>query len=366
MRPVFSSSRQILGFALLLAAVLALPGLIAGLGVLRRVEVPVSPAWQFGPFGWIDSQIRHRTNEVDMVFLGSSRLFVGINPAMVQERLSAQLGRPAEVFTLGWNGTGYDAVHVVARDLLAHRKVRMLVIYDDFRPNPSSPHTFNNSAFLWLRPGADSVPVASLPGLERVQLYAGAVLRTPRFLASRPRRSPVPGATAGHPDEAVEFPDMAKNLGAQRVRRTVPGQPPFEPFAPVVPARETDVAILSRDAADSLTDQPPLPPYQAYWARELAQLCQAHGTRLVALQVPLPEARLETRLHTLNAWPAFADVPVPLVGLPGAQLFGGLSAEEVQRFYYDPIHLNVNGADHFTKFMIPALLQLHAAATNRF
>ena len=179
MRPAFSSSRQALAFVLLLAGILGLPGFVAKLGVLRSVEVHVSRKWQFGPFNWIDWQVHHRTNDVDVAFLGSSRLFAGVNAAIVKEQLSAQLGRPAEVFTLGWHVAGYDALYAVARDLLAHRKVRMLVIYDDCYASSDKPNPFS---YHWYRPGADPVPVALLPWLERVRLYAGSLLSVPRFM----------------------------------------------------------------------------------------------------------------------------------------------------------------------------------------
>jgi len=128
MRPAFSSPRQAAAFALLLAVLLVLPALVARTGWLKRRDVYPAIAWKYGPFPWIQQKIFAETRDADMVFLGSSHIWSAINTPYVQQRLSAQLGREAEVFTLGWPWAGFDASYVIARDLLDHRRVHTLVI----------------------------------------------------------------------------------------------------------------------------------------------------------------------------------------------------------------------------------------------
>jgi hypothetical protein len=59
-------------------------------------------------------------------------------------------------------------------------------------------------------------------------------------------------------------------------------------------------------------------------------------------------------------WPD--AVGLPLVGVPGETLFAGVTEQDMPKFYYDIGHLNRNGAAHFTRTVLPALLAIHAAS----
>ena len=61
--------------------------------------------------------------------------------------------------TLGWGGSGYDGLFFIARDLLAHRKVRMLVFYDE----DSTAANCNPTAVTWFRFGENGLALAGLP-----------------------------------------------------------------------------------------------------------------------------------------------------------------------------------------------------------
>ena len=369
MRPAFSSSWQALGFVLLLLGILVFPGWVARTGWLERAQVHVTRNWQHGPFPWTDWQIHQRTNVVDIAFLGSSRMWAGINAGMVKEQLSARLGRPAEVLVLGWNWAGYDGLYAVAQDLLSHRAVRMLVIFDEVDFQNGLPHPYS---FYWHRPGADEAAARLLPWIERVRLYAGSLLVTPRLLLSTflPYR-PLAGGAAAGPEATGQFTakflaELERAGGSLLKRVNGPGRAPFEPYAPVISATGDELRIFGADGGASLSTAGPItPPYQEYWARQLGQVCRQRGTRLAMLHLPLPAELGQAMMRERDALSALGGGTVRLLGLPGANVFDGLGAEEVKRLYYDPVHLNANGANHFTRLIAPALVRLYAESTNR-
>jgi hypothetical protein len=179
MSTAFSSPRQAAAFALLLAVLLALPALVAGTGWLDRRDVYPAIPWKYGPFPWIQQKIFAETKDVDMVFLGSSHIWSAVDTPYLQKKLTEQLGREAEVFTLGWPWPGFDASYTIARDLLDHRRVHTLVIDDE--GGSDVPHV-NSSR--WFRIGEDSEALAGLPWIAQARLYGGAVLGMPRQLLS--------------------------------------------------------------------------------------------------------------------------------------------------------------------------------------
>src|SRR5580698_10906557 len=131
MRPAFSSTKQAAAFALLLLVTLLSPVLAGKRFLPPREQAYASQSWGSGPYPWIENQIFQETNDIDIVFIGSSHILHAVDTPYVQAKLSGKIGRQAVVRTLGWGGAGYDALYFFTRDLLAHRKVRMLVFYDE-------------------------------------------------------------------------------------------------------------------------------------------------------------------------------------------------------------------------------------------
>ena len=104
MRPAFSSTKQAAAFALLLLVLLALP-VVMGKNLLPpREEIYTFQGNGIGPWPWIRQQIYEETNDIDIAFIGSSRLLHDIDTPYVQAKLSQQLGRQAVVRSICWGG----------------------------------------------------------------------------------------------------------------------------------------------------------------------------------------------------------------------------------------------------------------------
>ena len=363
MTPAFSSSRQAAAFALLLAGVLASPVLVAKTGWLNRRDVYPAIPVKYGPFAWIQQQIYATTNDADIVFLGSSHIWYGVNTPHVQNKLSERLGREAQVFTMAWCWPGYDAAYVMARDLFQHRHVRMLVIDDEDNPAyEDAPHV---QSWRWLRPGENSDALTGLPLPVKLSVYGGMVLGTPRNLLSLVRPNLLEDPAANHPDYwSKEFgaPNFAAQRGSLRVRLDFNSPRDFTPFAPPIAANPADAAVYSPQTRDTFTfTGQPMRPYQLFFARKLARLCQECGTRLVVLHVPVLKEQAQATIPERGPWSEILGAPVTVVGIPGGKIFGGIPAPDVPRFFYNDTHLNQNGQDRFTSLITPSLIGLYAA-----
>jgi len=363
MTPAFSSPRQTAAFALLLALLLASPVLVAKTGWLNRRDVYPAMPVKTGPFAWIQQQIYSRTDDVDIAFLGSSHIWYGVDTAYVQKQFNETTGREGQVITLGWCWPGYDAAYAIARDLLQHRHVRMLVIDDEDNPAyDDAPHVESSH---WLRMGENSDVMAGLPLPDRFNLYGGMVLGTPRNLLSvlRPNlMETVAESSTGYWNQTFGTQDFSEQRGCLRVRKNSETDPNFAPFAPPLRATPSDTTVYSPQTADSFAfTGPPLRPYHLFFARKLAQLCRENGTRLVILHVPtLKDSALAT-IPERTPWEKTLGAPVDDIGIPGAKLFDGVSSSDVRRFFFNDTHLNLNGQERFTPLVTPALLKLYAS-----
>ena len=365
MRPAFASTKQAAAFALLLLAVLLSPVLAGKRFLAPREQAYSSQSWGSGPYPWIQNQIFEETNDIDIVFIGSSHILHAVNTPYVEAKLGEKLGRPAVARTIAWGGSGYDALYFVARDLFAHRKVRMMVFYDE----DTAPSKRNNQMTSWFRFGEDAGLVSGLsPGAQGV-FYFASVLGMPRNLLNLARAN-LPTPLISNPPNYWEqhygSASIAMLLGCTRSELGFNYDPTgdnftaFTPFTPQTSALATDVEIYSAEKkGDFDFGTGHLPDWQLSFARQLGELAQTNGCRLVMLNIPvLADAQVAT-LPERTFWPDVFRGDFWMVGIPPAKMFGGLSDQEVHRLYVNVAHLNKNGMTYFTGLVTPALLHIY-------
>ena len=359
MRPAFSSSRQVWVFAVSLAVLLALPELAAKTGWLNRRDVYSAIPWKYGPFPWIQQQIFDETGDADVVFMGSSHIWNGVDAPYVQREFSQQLGRDAKVFSLCWPWPGFDALYTVARDLLNRRHVHMLVIYDD--GGTDMPHLHSAR---WFRIGENSEALAGLSWLAQVRLYGGAVLGMPRQLLSMVRPNLLEDPTRVRNtfwDNYYRAPNLAQQLGTLRARIAYGVSPDFLPFQAHGDATPDDVLVYSRENRAAFHFNPHPHAYQLHFARKLARLCRQRGTHLVVLRMPLFGESGPIAVSAAELTPDLLGEPIDIVGIPPERLFAGIPQADLPRLFFDDSHLNQNGLEMFTPLINPTLLKLYAA-----
>jgi lysophospholipase L1-like esterase len=58
-------------------------------------------------------------------------------------------------------------------------------------------------------------------------------------------------------------------------------------------------------------------------------------------------------------WSDLLQTKVCMMGIPGTQLFSGLTEREMEQMYSDPFHFNENGQKYFTPLITPALIKFY-------
>jgi hypothetical protein len=357
MRPAFSRVRSAAAFAALLAALLAAPAVVARLGVLDRATVYATMPVGTGPSAHLTRQIFEETSDIDILFVGSSLMWSGIDAPHVQRELSAALGRDAVVTVLASVWPGLDRDYAFLRDVLPRRRVRLAVIQfpNRDRPTRDTAAEFNRvsdqphvQAFRFYREGELPEVVEGLPLRARAGLYASAMLGMPRHLLSLVRSDRV--APSG----------VEETLGTRFQELGFYGAP-FEPFSPPPPVLSPDEMIYSPSASSSYRffDEP-LPPYQAHFAALIAHTLAAQGVPAVVLHIPQANEIDAEFVEERVDWLAETGIDAAMVGIPPARLFRGFSEEETLRFFSSD-HLNQNGAAFFTRAVTPALLEVYRA-----
>jgi hypothetical protein len=364
MQPAFSSQRQAAAFAFLLLVLLALPAVVAMTGWTDERDVYPAINIKYGPFPWIQQQTYGRSSDVDLAFLGSSRIWNAVNTPYVQQQFSEALGRDAQVISLCWPWPGFDAVYTMARNLINHRRVHTLVVYDEGNRD-DLPH---RHAHRWFLLGRDRDMLSGLPWSAQVRLYGDAVLGMPRQLIRLVRPNRMEEPTRCRPNfwnSYYRAPNLAENLGSLRAHLGYGVSPRFVALEPGSNATTNDVLVYGRDTRNRFQfTGPPTSPYQLHFARKLAQLCQEHGTRLVFLHPPCYSERAQTVIAERECWPDVLGAPADIVGIPPARLFAGIPPEQGQELYYEDMHFNVNGQDLFTRLITPTLLKLYDASIH--
>jgi hypothetical protein len=368
MRPAFSTTKQAAAFALLLLVTLLSP-VLAGKKLLPPPEQGyASQSWGSGPYPWIENQIFQETNPIDICFIGSSHILHAIDTPYVQAQLSEKLGRPAVARTIGWGGAGYDGLYFIARDLLAHRPVRMLVFYDE---NPA-PGVRNNQTPAWFRFGEDAGLLAGLPIREQGFLYFASIIGMPRNLLNLTRNN-LPAPLVSNPPNYWEqhygSASIVKLMGATcselgyNYDTSGDNFTAFTPFAPHTGATPADTEIYSPAVTNDFEfGKESLPEWQVHFAGKVAELGRANGCKMVMLTLPvLTDARV-AGIRERNFWPDIFPTNFWLVGIPPAKLFAGLTDEELHRLFINSGHFNKNGMTAFTPLITPALLQIYESA----
>jgi len=372
MRPAFDSTQQAAGFAFLLLVLLLLPVLLTKSLLPPREQIYGWSGWDStGPHPYHHQLIFEEKGDIDIAFIGSSRMEHAIDTPQVQEKLSAMLGRQATVRTVGWGGPGFDQLYFITKDLLQNRRVKMIVFYDECQPN-DQPNSLAPNFFRF----ADELGMlADMPLRLKLTYYYAAILGAPKNLLYLLRPGLPADMSPAKMNQVEQFyraPNIVERLGSLASYRGFNFNPLFDEYGPFIPyypdtlVEPSDVAVYSPETqARFQFSGPPVPAWQLQFAQKFATLVQQHGTKLVLLNIPPISDMRSTVIKERVFWPDALQADIPMVGIPAATLFEGLSDDDVHKLYEDKAHLNKNGQEYFTWAITPALLKIYADQTNR-
>jgi hypothetical protein len=339
-RPAFVSRWGALGFCLLLAALLSLP-----------LALPhLAPAWPYpgagvhiepGDFGFLQKMSAADAPDLDVAVIGDSLVLVGIDGYGLEQALTAQLGRPAHVAVFGFRHRGEEVYYVALRELLAHKRPK-LIILDTSIWDRDEPHLWD---YRMLRLDEGPEFYAGLSLLNRWRFYTQAVLGIPRVLLNGLRK-PVPDRRPESYRGTV-FLDFGYDHG------------PFKPIDFEPPKLPASRVLYSDDRRSEweFLDRP-YSPLAATFFEKSKRLIETSGVRLAIIDIPWYDARRNERITERFYWPKLFATPVDVLGVPPAQLYRGLSDDQIRLLYSDHVHYNANGAKYFTAVIAPAIAEL--------
>jgi hypothetical protein len=333
-------------FVLLIAFALCLPALLSRSGAVTRQRSYELMPEQHGAYSFVRSQIFEDGSDIDILFVGSSIQWNAIDTPQVQAALSDTLGRKANVVSFGFNFNGIDIPYAELRDVLERRRVRLVIFSIPRLPFNDGP---NATAYKFLGPGDDEGATAGLPFRYRSALYAGAVLRSPHDLLR------IVESIETEPSKYAA--DLGANKETLGMGRKSSKFVRFVPASPRLPVRDLLLSDTTREHFEFTNES--LPPYQEHYLDEIAKLLHRCGTPLAMINVPQYNERSSTKVIERQDWARRLGSDVPLIGVPPATLFEGLSPDEVEKLHCDIYHFNKNGNEFFTRTVLPAILHVY-------
>ena len=276
------------------------------------------------------------------------------------------------VRTLAWGGSGYDGLYLISEDLLQHRKVKLLVFYDE---NVELGEQLRNGALTSLFRLSEQTSVWSrLPIKDQAAYYVVALMGMPRTLLSLISLNIPAELFPNHPGyiqpQNKGFIEAPRHMGTVYVHAGFSPtffnakNSPFQPYYPTE-ANESDGCIYS-PSNNSVFEfsNAPLPAWHLQFAKAFGALANNCGCQLVMLDIPVYEERRNTVISERAFWPGFLSTNLLMLGLPPIKMFGSMTDEEVQYLFGDPQHLNQNGQRYFTRLITPTRLKLYETSTN--
>ena len=361
MCPAFSSTRAAAAFVLLLLGLLLSPVLAGKKFLPPREQSYASLDWKSGPYPYLRHQIFEEQGDIDIAFIGSSRILHCLDARRLQDELTQKIGRPATVRVLGWGGGGFDAIYFIAQDLLAHRRIKLLVVYGDHNAGNR-----NKSSPVWFRFSEDGGTLSGLPLRDQAQYYFASLVGLPRNVLCRVRPNlPANLSVRNFWEEHYRSPSLTDMLGSTTselgfANADADPSVSFVPFTPVNAATAADAVIYSPATKTSFTfSTRPLPAYETHFMQLLSVLTDRRDCQLMLLHIPVVDEARSPRIEEQTFWPEWLGTNLVMLGVPPAKMFGGLTDDEVQKLYFNPGHLNKNGQSYFTSLVLPSLLQIY-------
>jgi hypothetical protein len=345
MPPAFLSSSQAVRFLCTAGLLLVSPVLLRTAGPPSRAEAYKAVPLAAGEYPYIERQLFEESSPVDMVFVCSSLLAAGIDAPTVQKELSRALGRQANVVLLSVNWQGLDLQYTLLRDLVDHRKARMVVMSMPIPEYTSDrPHL---QAFRWLRFGDFPEVVGQLPWQSRFMLYSENVLGAGRQWLTLLRPNLTDAERADSKTFGTVYDWTSGYYGAPFVEED--RQPPAG----------IDGTIYSPDTASRFHfGGRPLGPYQLTFAREIGTQIRRSGAWLTLLHIPVADERGSGMIPERMYWPDVIRVPMTIAGIPSGVLYAEKNDEQYYHYFSDQ-HMNTNGKMLFSRAIAPTLARIY-------
>jgi hypothetical protein len=280
---------------------------------------------------------------ISVAFIGLSSMWVGTNARVIQKSLREHVRGDATAIMLGANHPGEDLIFILAKDLIDHHQVDLLLISVPNRAQPAPHPTFHRLSQIsihwkyW----------AGLSGFEKMQSLALASLGFPRQILSGLRHSCGLNDSRG----------TVQNNGSW-IRESGWNNSKYKYVSHQAPELQFEDVYYDGSRYGSVIFQNVYTNYQEHYLRETVKYARRHNVFVAVLSTPIYLDRRSEKVVVRIHKEIIEDLGVPIIGIPPALLFKGLSDDEVKQFYYDVNHFNANGARLHTAAIEPIIREV--------
>ena len=301
-----------------------------------------------GNYHFFAKEIYDREGDIDLLVLGDSIMWCGTDTDMIESEFSRKLGRKAVVLSFAANWRGEDLMYLQLKEILAHRRVRMLMLNMPVFSERDDPH---QAAAYWWVMGEHADVLKDADPITLARLYAVSLWGMPRHFLSFLR----PNAML---DDTHDIRSNTKTGALKEEHGFGYGEFVKPKRALAFDFTPQSIILSDKTAGGYYFTQRPLNDFQSFFLNRIFALAKEHGVHVVVSSPPrLSQARnglAEEAIDYAKAFPGFVDTAT----IAPARIFGNLSDDEIKLYFYDE-HMNTTGSETYTRAMLPTILYLY-------
>jgi hypothetical protein len=353
----FSTVRQALWFGALILGVVCSPIITQLLPKLAPEMIYKGVPLSYGNYYTIGHEVA-KGQDIDVLILGASDGWTGIDPDTLAKGLSDSLGKPVRVLNFSTNWAGEERIAQILTDMKGRVRVKVVVGIENDALQ-ISPHQL---AKFWWRgsSGTNGLSIRS-----QMQMHFMQVLGLPRQLWIRLFLRPDRQMTAVYKSYTAEMIGrhgfngggngwLSHSAKDGTERRALPSQEPPQPTL------DPATFVFSGESDTQFSIKPNLySPLQTYFFRQVNAIVKAQGGTYIT--IALPTHFRDNALQSVMIRPMSDGKPRewPVLGISQSALFPGYTFDEMKNFYSNESHFNKIGARAFTRAILPAIKAIY-------
>lgn len=315
--------------------------------VLEIILVKVEDRYSLGStvsevtskLSYIGKKTFSSNGQIDILFAGPSSVWVGVNARMIQGYLRHVTGRKDIIVeNFAHPKIGYEADYFILRDLVARRKVKVIVLGIE---NRDQKKIHRMARFVWNPLNeAETFPISAALYAEKFLDSLSTILRS-------------------FANEKIDvLPELVQNNGSSLRSIGFSEETVNKKFeVKQVPRLRANLRALLLKPEDTVVTGE-YNPEGLYFLKKIIALAKEEHIDLYFMHVPSMQRWPMTKVPIFSFKDNSAD-GIPVLGIPASRFFTATSWEEVQDFFYNEEHLNMNGALGFTQLIFPAMKEIY-------
>ena len=326
------NNKRVLIFCLIILFFLLLPILLDIFEIPNNSErfksLPSNDLGHPSPYINIANELTNSSEPIDILILGSSFGWTGLDASIITEKLSKEIGRSAKVLNFCSNWRGEDQYYIILHEILKKREVKFVVFTQPvWSIQQQNTWHFRTSHFMKF---SDNYLLDGLSVLDKITWYGHLVLGAPRQLISGLRPNLIP-----------DIIPHAESFGSMLKKRGFHGEE-FKIYEPLINQKEVNLEIGKSEYKDFDHN---FPKFQTFWFNRIRELLDNNKINRALISIPIWSHRNDNFirrslvLNDIYQCDLIANVP--------KKLFGRFDDKKQKLFFYNE-HMNYNGAKYFT------------------